>query len=190
MQRLPDRDALVSGNHRLDLRYRCVALSSSLSKEPSATGPDETVNPPTAVAEPWSMRVDLRDVRSLERDTEFLRVLTDMIGATVFWEGRLCVRPQLTGVFSTFENPLTREADGHPGPRFLLLCATHRRTARNSWSSTRQQIGRLSRRIVPTACGRGRKRELGNICCRIIRSVHIPPCPASVAIAYARSDYP
>lgn len=148
------------------------------------------LNPPTAVAEPWSMRVDLRDVRSLERDTEFLRVLTDMIGATVFWEGRLCVRPQLTGVFSTFENPLTREADGHPGPRFLLLCATHRRTARNSWSSTRQQIGRLSRRIVPTACGRGRKRELGNICCRIIRSVHIPPCPASVAIAYARSDYP
>lgn len=125
MQRLPDRDALVSGNHRLDLRYRCVALSSSLSKEPSATGPDETVNPPTAVAEPWSMRVDLRDVRSLERDTEFLRVLTDMIGATVFWEGRLCVRPQLTGVFSTFENPLTREADTHPGAPFLSLPMLH-----------------------------------------------------------------
>ncbi|GAA5871926.1 hypothetical protein JCM3774_000730 [Rhodotorula dairenensis] len=38
--------------------------------------------------EPWSMRVDLRDVHSLEHDAEFLRVLTDMIGATVFWEGR------------------------------------------------------------------------------------------------------
>jgi hypothetical protein len=34
---------------------------------------------PEPPAEPWSMRVDLRDVHSLEHDTEFLRVLTDMI---------------------------------------------------------------------------------------------------------------
>ena len=43
------------------------------------------------------MRVDLRDVHSLEHDTEFLRVLTDMIGATVFWEGRLCVSTPYRG---------------------------------------------------------------------------------------------
>ncbi|GAA5820505.1 hypothetical protein JCM3770_002278 [Rhodotorula araucariae] len=38
--------------------------------------------------EPWSMRVDMRDVHSLEQDGNFTRVLTDMIGAAVFWEGR------------------------------------------------------------------------------------------------------
>ncbi|GAA5925201.1 hypothetical protein JCM3775_006395 [Rhodotorula graminis] len=38
--------------------------------------------------EPWSMRVDMRDVHSLETDGNFTRVLTDMIGAAVFWEGR------------------------------------------------------------------------------------------------------
>lgn len=37
------------------------------------------------------MRVDMRDVHSLEQDANFTRVLTDMIGAAVFWEGRLCV---------------------------------------------------------------------------------------------------
>ncbi|GAA5858776.1 hypothetical protein JCM8547_004983 [Rhodosporidiobolus lusitaniae] len=38
--------------------------------------------------EPWSMRVDMRDVADLQHDTNFTRVLTDMIGASVFWEGR------------------------------------------------------------------------------------------------------
>ncbi|GAA6002720.1 hypothetical protein JCM10207_007643 [Rhodosporidiobolus poonsookiae] len=38
--------------------------------------------------EPWSMRVDMRDVRDLQTDANFTRVLTDMIGASVFWEGR------------------------------------------------------------------------------------------------------
>ncbi|GAA5988572.1 hypothetical protein JCM11641_004607 [Rhodosporidiobolus odoratus] len=38
--------------------------------------------------EPWSMRVDMRDVRDLQHDRNFTRVLTDMIGASVFWEGR------------------------------------------------------------------------------------------------------
>lgn len=41
------------------------------------------------------MRVDMRDVRSLHDDANFTRVLTDMIGAAVFWEGRLCVLPAL-----------------------------------------------------------------------------------------------
>lgn len=63
-------------------------------------------------AEPWSMRVDLRDVHSLEHDTEFLRVLTDMIGATVFWEGRLCVffrrrdSPTSRGTLALIASPL------------------------------------------------------------------------------------
>ncbi|BGP21339.1 alpha-mannosyltransferase, glycosyltransferase family 71 protein [Rhodotorula toruloides] len=42
--------------------------------------------------EPWSMRVDMRDVRSLQSDANFTRVLTDMIGSAIFWEGRF---PQL-----------------------------------------------------------------------------------------------
>lgn len=42
------------------------------------------------------MRVDMRDVHSLETDGNFTRVLTDMIGAAVFWEGRLCVSVSLS----------------------------------------------------------------------------------------------
>ncbi|GAA5934507.1 hypothetical protein JCM10213_002000 [Rhodosporidiobolus nylandii] len=38
--------------------------------------------------EPWSMRVDMRDVRDLQRDANFTSILTHMIGASVFWEGR------------------------------------------------------------------------------------------------------
>lgn len=57
------------------------------------------------------MRVDLRDVHSLEHDTEFLRVLTDMIGATVFWEGRLCVLRRLWRPFTARDNCANRESD-------------------------------------------------------------------------------
>jgi hypothetical protein len=34
----------------------------------------------------------MRDVRSLQSDANFTRVLTDMIGSAIFWEGRF---PQL-----------------------------------------------------------------------------------------------
>ncbi|GAA5888867.1 hypothetical protein JCM6882_002883 [Rhodosporidiobolus microsporus] len=38
--------------------------------------------------EPWSMRVDMRDVRDLQHDFNFTSILTHMIGASVFYEGR------------------------------------------------------------------------------------------------------
>lgn len=73
------------------------------------------------------MRVDLRDVHSLEHDAEFLRVLTDMIGATVFWEGRLCVLCRLCDL-SQRETP--------------ALTASPTCAARNCSNSTRQRTGR------------------------------------------------
>ncbi|GAA5988573.1 hypothetical protein JCM5350_004458 [Sporobolomyces pararoseus] len=39
--------------------------------------------------EPWSMRTTQRDVVDLQHDHEFTSILSDMIGAAVFWEGRL-----------------------------------------------------------------------------------------------------
>jgi len=39
--------------------------------------------------EPWSMRTTQRDVVDLQHDHEFTGILSEMIGAAVFWEGRL-----------------------------------------------------------------------------------------------------
>lgn len=48
----------------------------------------------------------MRDVADLQVDQNFTRVLTDMIGASVFWEGRLYVFPLLLLFSASFPLPV------------------------------------------------------------------------------------
>lgn len=67
--------------------------------------------------EPWSMRTTQRDVVDLQNDQEFTSTLSEMIGAAVWWEGRLSVLRAAESFLFSISN--TDELSCVSSPRLL-----------------------------------------------------------------------